>query len=848
MRRKLAALLSTLCILTGMISVSSATELTDITDSKNSIAIKTVCGLGIMEETEPGVFSPEGYVTRGDVAVAVGRLMKYDWYFDDETTFTDVPPGAEEAGYINTLKTIGVMLGYDDTYFGYEDAVTLEQFETIILRATGYMALDGIISRRELLSDADFLDNVDASLYDNLTRADVAQLLYNCLDIKEMYVDYKGGYFQGKTVLENRQKLKEITGVMTANSITRLSSSGGVGRGHIEIDSVEYETTYAQADELLGYPVVAYYEIENDIIKFIHDIPSKYKVIEVPDYNIEYIDADGANLTVRYERNSSTKVEVFGITDNIMYNGTAISKLTNAFLNINMGRLQNMGKIKIIELNSGVRNVFIESYVDYVVEYVNTDEITIVDKFTRQIVSLDYEDNIRFYKFGYETTFDQINIGEVLSVYDNNDNNSRNIVVYISDDKETGKITGIDEDLVYINGKTFYSAVGTDLTREFTSGFIGSFYIDASGRVVGADNDSDTGLQYGCLVKVQYEPSLLYDANGEKKFLTFKILGTNGQVVEYPISEKLCINNNKVYKDWESFTPDVFKTGGRFFNQLIKFQTDYEGKITSIYTENQNLNDSPQADSSNFADYRYRSKSGAMYCSDTMMDTNSPGFFVDASTVIFSVPSEYTGIDTDYKVMNVSAFREMATYYAKSYDMNEYSVSKALMITSSNKVLVDSPMVGVDDTIMVLSSDMEAVPGIKAVGGSKVTKYEIHPYVTTPIKKGDIMQINVDEDGKVNAVNVVANAESISELIPVDDFHDDYAIGTIYGLSGDYLRLDFANNTSLSVKLTNATQYCIYRKDRQKFELADKKSMSVRRRAVVQILNGYAVSVFVVEE
>jgi hypothetical protein len=143
---------------------------------------------------------------------------------------------------------------------------------------------------------------------------------------------------------------------------------------------------------------------------------------------------------------------------------------------------------------------------------------------------------------------------------------------------------------------------------------------------------------------------------------------------------------------------------------------------------------------------------------------------------------------------------------------------------------------------------MEAVPGIKVVGGSKVAKYEIHPYVTTPIKKGDIMQINVDEDGKVNAVNVVANAESISELIPVDDFHDDYAIGTIYGVSGDYLRLDFANNASLSVKLTNATQYCIYRKDRQKFELADKKSISIRRRAVVQILNGYAVSIFVVEE
>ena len=58
-----------------------------------------------------------------------------------------------------------------------------------------------------------------------------------------------------------------------------------------------------------------------------------------------------------------------------------------------------MGKIKIIELNNGVRNVFIESYVDYVVEYVNTDKKTIVDKFTRQIVPFDYdEESIKFYK------------------------------------------------------------------------------------------------------------------------------------------------------------------------------------------------------------------------------------------------------------------------------------------------------------------------------------------------------------------------------------------------------------------------------------------------------------------
>lgn len=844
MRKKLVSLLSTLCILTGMISVSSAAEFTDITDSENSIAIKTVCGLGIMEETEYGMFSPKDYVTRGDVAVAVGKLMKYDWYSGIETSFADVPPGAEEAGYIHTLKTMGIMFGYSDNYFGYEDAVTLEQFETIILRATGYMALENYISRGEMLVKADFLDKVTALPSDKLTRADVAQLLYNCLDIKEMYVDYKGDYSSGKTILENRHGLKKITGVITANSITRLSSNGGVGKGRIEIDSVEYETSFAQADELLGYPVAAYLETENNIIKYLLDIPSQYKIVELSDYDIEQIDTDGANVTVKYEENSKTKVKSFGISDNILYNGTAIRALTNDILNI------KMGKIKIIELNSGVRNVFIESYVNYVVEYVNTDEKTVVDKLTRQIVPFDFdEENIRFYKFGYETSFDQINVGEVLSVYDNNDSNSRNVIVYISDDKETGKITGIDDDFVYINGKSYRPAVGADVSKEFEGGFAGSFYIDASGRIVGADKDDNTGYQYGCLVKIKYDRSLKAMSDSEKDFLTFKILGTNGQVADYPASDKLRINEIKVYNDWENFPINLFKKNGEYFNQLVKFRIDYEGKVTSIYTENQEFDDSPQANK-DFLPYRYRSKSGAMFdsASNTMLSTTSPGFFVDASTVVFSVPSDYTGEAEDYKVISTSSFLEMSTYNSKPYDLDAYSVAKVLMIKSNDRVTDSTAIVGVNAVLEMVNSNKEAVKGVKVAGNKTVAEYQFYHNINTPVAQGDIVQINVDVNGKINAVNVVANAETIGEIIPNDDFHYDFAAGKVYGVSGDYLRVDFSNSKSLSFKLTNATQYYIYRKDRKRFEIADKNSIAIGKKALVQVFTGYAANVFVFEE
>jgi hypothetical protein len=398
---------------------------------------------------------------------------------------------------------------------------------------------------------------------------------------------------------------------------------------------------------------------------------------------------------------------------------------------------------------------------------------------------------------------------------------------------------------VYINGKTYYAAAGADF-KEYIGKFTGTFYIDASGRIVGADKENDTDLQYGCLVKVIYDETLLYSSDREKSFLTFKILGANGQITDYPASDKLRVNEIKVYDKQENFPFELFKKNGEYFNQLIKFQVNYEGKVTLIYTENQDSEDSPQM-RGDFAKYRYRSKSGGMFYSDTMLDLTNPGFFVDGSTVIFSVPNEYTGDAEDYKVISLSSFREMMTYNSKAYDVDEYSVAKALMLTATDTVADEVTIMGVNSVFNMVNSNDEIVQGVKVVGNNKLAEYEFNHRISTQVDKGDIIQINVDENGKINAVNVVENAEEISELIPDDDFHYDFAAGTVYGVSGDYLRLDFTNNTSLTFKLTNATQYCIYRKGSEQFEIANKNSIAIGKKALVQVLNGYASNVFIFE-
>lgn len=56
-----------------------------------------------------------------------------------ETTFNDVPKESIYTPYIYTLKEIGIMQGYDEETFGYNDNLTREQAFAIIMRLYNYL-------------------------------------------------------------------------------------------------------------------------------------------------------------------------------------------------------------------------------------------------------------------------------------------------------------------------------------------------------------------------------------------------------------------------------------------------------------------------------------------------------------------------------------------------------------------------------------------------------------------------------------------------------------------------------------------------------------------------------------
>ncbi|MDE6839390.1 MAG: S-layer homology domain-containing protein, partial [Oscillospiraceae bacterium] len=121
----------------------------DILDEKVSQAADVLYDLGVVNGTSPGLFTPEGRLTRAEmckIAVEVlglGDKVQGQMY---RTIFTDVGGSHWARGYVNLAATTEItegsrlMLGLGNGTFGPELEVTYQETVTLVLRILGYGA------------------------------------------------------------------------------------------------------------------------------------------------------------------------------------------------------------------------------------------------------------------------------------------------------------------------------------------------------------------------------------------------------------------------------------------------------------------------------------------------------------------------------------------------------------------------------------------------------------------------------------------------------------------------------------------------------------------------------------
>ena len=181
MKKRLFAILLAVCMAVSMLALSASAA------GLSNTAIQTAVTLGAMEPDRTG--SLDAAVTRGALAK---MLVGFSAYRDSAakqgnlgTLYKDVPSSLDCAPYVRIAVQQGWMNGYTDGTFRPDNAVTLEEACTAVLKMLGYKMTD----LNGAFPDAQLNKAQELGLRNQLGRArgetmnyeDCAILLYNAL-------------------------------------------------------------------------------------------------------------------------------------------------------------------------------------------------------------------------------------------------------------------------------------------------------------------------------------------------------------------------------------------------------------------------------------------------------------------------------------------------------------------------------------------------------------------------------------------------------------------------------------------------------------------------------------------
>ena len=205
MKKVLSIVLSlamVVCMMPLSVFAASAKDAaySDIAGEKCEGAVNVLSALGVVDGYEDGSYKPANIVTRAEMAKLIITALGMDSYATATTSsYTDMTNAKWAVPVVEYATNLGIINGYGNGKFGPNDTVTYEQAATMIVRALGYTTdckeMNGTypaiyIQKATALG---IFKDVDGNQYGTgANRGDIAIMLYNALDVPEVYADKDG--------------------------------------------------------------------------------------------------------------------------------------------------------------------------------------------------------------------------------------------------------------------------------------------------------------------------------------------------------------------------------------------------------------------------------------------------------------------------------------------------------------------------------------------------------------------------------------------------------------------------------------------------------------------------------
>ena len=812
-KRLLCTMLVAVFTLVNVAVMPTFAAFTDLTTENNAYeAVNVLNKLGVINGYDDGSFKPDNNVTRAEFTAMllrtrgmgnVGSTSLENPPFPDVTT-SDV---SWAIGNIRTAREMNIINGYDDGTFKPNNNVLYEEAVKMIVCALGYgeMGAEGAFWYSRYLMTATslgFTEGSGGAIGAPATRATIAKMLYNCLEVKLA----ENNEITSKTILENDLNLTKNIGYIASNPEISLSvPDANLRDDEIQItapnaQNVDETHTYKAADvskyaDMLGAQITFYYK-DDAATGFKNLIYANVKNNSTTlTLNAEMIDGCTASAITYYTSEDASTVTTASVAADsvVVYNGklygatdrdsrfSDYSSEPNAMPTIGNVKLLDGDGDKIYDV------VFIESYDTYVVSTVASSSYTITDKVLREgladadkkIILNPKDDNITTTFVdakGNASSFSSIKKNSVVHVKTSNALNGGKVIrtVVVCNDSVSGTISATStKEGVTINSKTYKFSVQapwenpiTGATPTLTTapqrGDAGTFYLDMDGRIIAYDKTATaSNQQYGYIMDADlsndnFEESLrlyIMTQSGSKNLYTVdsdsKLNGVDAKTLG-GLQSYLDTLDNTAMPGGSSNYPN---SSNDDYSQLVKF-TVRKGTIIDDIIPAAPVSSGQTIDTDTLYYYDGIEVADSAKWNSTQKQFKFGSETIYAgSAILISVP-ENKGNDKKYKVMKFSDLSNNTDYNAEFYDVSGSSTSpsaKVILVyggaTAVGEVKADSPVFLITDIEYAENTVINGYENGSTKSYTLSSEDSDTVSIASTLQEGDVVRLGTDDDG-----------------------------------------------------------------------------------------------------